>query len=421
MVAVILGNGLGLDNSSLRQLGQGGQSTIGQGNIGQYLNIASGNLVLQNADEGIIFGGLPLSVLRTYNSQGQLSGNDGWLFGFSRSVGGLTGTLNTAGSTVTRTDDDGSSVAYAYNAGLGRYVSTGQSGTSDTLNWDATASTWTWLDTVDQNDQLQETYNASGQLTVLSDLQTGASYSFSYNDGQIAAITAADGDTLIFGYTGSDLTSLTIQEVPPGGSTPVTRQQVGYHYDSQGRLDVVTTTLGSDTDNTTASYTTTYTYDDDSDRVASVSQSDGTVVSYSYAVDANGIYRAATITTGSGTAARTLSLSYNLANNTTTVSNALGQATTYQYDAAGHLIQMTAPAVNGSTPTTNYQYDANGNLLAVTDANGAVTSYRYDTNGNLLSVEDATGHTVSYTYNSLNQVLTQTTYTVAAQGLAGQP
>jgi Domain of unknown function (DUF6531) len=133
------GNGLGLGNTSLTQLGQGlgGQATIGQGNVGQAVNSATGNLVLQTQDEGLVLDGLSLDVLRTYNSQGQLTGSAGWQFGFSRSIGGLTGTLDTAGSTVTRTDDDGSAVVYVYNATLGAYVSSGQSGAADTLSWSA--------------------------------------------------------------------------------------------------------------------------------------------------------------------------------------------------------------------------------------------------------------------------------------------
>ena len=221
MVAVVSGNGLGLDNSSLRQLGQGlgGQAAIGQGNVAPVVNTATGNLVLESQDEGLIFDGLSLDVLRTYNSQGQLSGSAGWQFGFSRSIGGLTGTLDTAGSTVTRTDDDGSAVTYSYNATSGQYVSTGQSGAQDTLSWNPTASTWTWTDSASRQ---QETYNASGQLTVLSDAQTGASYRFSYNGSQLSQITAGDGDALTFTYnTSGQLTGLSIQEIPPGQSTAV--------------------------------------------------------------------------------------------------------------------------------------------------------------------------------------------------------
>jgi len=216
MVAVITGNGLGLGNTSLTQLGQslGGQASIGQGGVNQAVNAASGNLVLQSADENMIFDGLSLSALRTYNSQGQLSGSAGWAFGFSRSVNGLTGTLNSVGSTITRTDDDGSAVAYSYNASTGTYVSTAQSGAVDTLSYNATSATWTWNDAADSQ---QETYNGAGQLTTLSDTQTGASYSFSYSGSQLSQITAGDGDTLVFDYnTSSQLVGLTIQEVPPG-------------------------------------------------------------------------------------------------------------------------------------------------------------------------------------------------------------
>jgi large repetitive protein len=418
MVAVVAGNGLGLGNTSLRQLGQGlgGQAAIGQSGVDQYLNAATGNLVLQNADEGLIFDGLPLEVLRTYNSQGQLASNQGWLFGFTRSIGGLTDSLDTAGSTITRTDDDGSAVIYAYNTTLGQYVSGGQSGAVDTLSWSAASSTWTWTDAASIQ---QETYNATGQLITLSDSQTGARYDFSYSSSQLSQITAGDGDTLLFGYnTSNQLISLSIQEIPPGQTTAVTRQQVGYTYDAQGRLSTVTTALASDTDPSGTSYATIYTYDGTSDRVASITQSDGTTVSYTYAEDAQGAYQVTGIITGTGAAAQTVTLSY--ASGSTTLTNALGQATTYTYNAAGELTQVAAPTVNGVTPTTQYSYDANGNLLTATDADGGITSYSYDANGNLLSVEDATGHTVSYTYNADDQVLSQTVYTTPAQGVVGQ-
>jgi YD repeat-containing protein len=305
MVAVIAGNGLGLGNTSLTQLGQtsGGQPNIGQAQVGQYLNLATGNLILQNADEGLIFDGLPLNLLRTYNSLGQATGNQGWLFGFTRNLNAVTGTLNTAGSTLARIGDDGSVVTYAYNTTLGVYVSQGQSGANDTLSWNAASSSWTWTDGASR---VQETYSASGQLQTLSDPETGAGYSFGYNaSNELTTITAGDGDVLTLSYTGTALTGLSISEIPPGGTTAVLRQQVQYGYDSQGRLQTVTTTLASDTNSSsTVSYTTIYTYDGTSDRVTSVSQRDGTLVSYTYAADTNGVYRVATITTGSGAGAQ---------------------------------------------------------------------------------------------------------------------
>ena len=67
---MVTGNGLGISNTSLTQLGstQGGSASLGQAAANQYLNTATGNLVLQSADEGLVFDGLSLNVLRTYNS-----------------------------------------------------------------------------------------------------------------------------------------------------------------------------------------------------------------------------------------------------------------------------------------------------------------------------------------------------------------
>jgi YD repeat-containing protein len=423
MVAVITGNGLGLGNTSLTQLGQaqGGSPNLGQAANSSYVNAATGNLILQsNDEEGLLFDGLPLNVLRTYNSQGQLNGNNGWTYGFTRNVNSLTGTVNTAGSTITRTDDDGSSVVYTYNATLGAYVSTDQSGAVDTLSWNATSSTWSYTDAADNT---QETYNAAGQLTALADTATGASYSFSYSNGQLSQIVAGDGDTLIFGYnTSNQLISLSIQEVPPGQTAAVTRQMVQYSYDNLGRLNLVVTFLASDTDNNPGyiyTYNTNYTYQGTTDLVASVTQSDGTTVSYTYTQDAQGVYQVTGVTTGIGAAtAQSVTLSYGA--DSTTVIDSAGNATTYKYNTAGELTEVIAPAVNGVSPTTTYTYDSDGNLLTSTDPDGAVTSYSYDSNGNLLSVEDGTGNTVNYTYNSADQITSKTTYTVPAQGEAGQ-
>ena len=75
MVAVITGGGLGLGNTSLTQLGQaqGGAASLGQGGDAAYVNAATGNLVLNGVSEGLVFDGLSLNLVRTYNSFGQAS------------------------------------------------------------------------------------------------------------------------------------------------------------------------------------------------------------------------------------------------------------------------------------------------------------------------------------------------------------
>lgn len=416
MVAAIAGNGLGLDNTSLQKLGgsSGGAAQVGQGNSAAWVNLANGNLVLQGSDESLVFAGTQLSFLRTYNSQGQLTGND-WRFGFSQSIGQLTGTVNTAGSTVTRTASDGSTVTYDYDAARGLYVSTDHAGTEDTLSWSGSAAQWTWSDGASLQ---QETYNADGALVAMSDPETGADFTFTYANGLLTQIRAADGDMLTLGYDGSGrLTSLTVSATPAGGGAAVTRQQVSYTYDDLGRLATVTTSLDSDSEASTATYTTTYAYAGTSDRVATVTQSDGTVVAYTYAQDAAGDWQVASVTTGTGGAATTVSFSY--AQGQTTVTDSNGQAWVYDLDADGNLTSVTQPVVGGVAAVTQYTYDAEGNLTRTVDGNGGVTTYAYDAQGNLLRTEDAAGHVVTFTYDASNQLTSTTQWTVPAQGQPG--
>lgn len=112
MSAVFTGNGLGLFNTSLSQLGYGlgGGAGVGQGRDSQYVNAATGNLVWQSSDEHLVFRGLGVNLTRTYNSLGLLSevGADGWVTGFERRVALQGGVFNAAGSVMRRYSGDGS-------------------------------------------------------------------------------------------------------------------------------------------------------------------------------------------------------------------------------------------------------------------------------------------------------------------------
>src|SRR5436190_16678923 len=124
MVAIVSGSSLGVSLTSLATLGQRGLiGTSGEGQNGEqaYVNVASGNLVLQDYDDRfMVTGGMEADALRTYNSQGQMDDDnaDNWSTGTYLQHGNLqySGTLNTANSTVTRTDADGAQAVYAWDA-----------------------------------------------------------------------------------------------------------------------------------------------------------------------------------------------------------------------------------------------------------------------------------------------------------------
>src|SRR5262245_61197614 len=119
MAAVISGGGLGLFNSSFSQIGKGlgASARYGQGQDSQYVNIATGNLLLQSVDDQVVMRGMSVGFSRTYNSRGSFgaTGGDGWLIGFERRIE-LIGAINTAGSVLRRHSGDGSYQDFVYVA-----------------------------------------------------------------------------------------------------------------------------------------------------------------------------------------------------------------------------------------------------------------------------------------------------------------
>ncbi len=86
------------------------------------------------------------------------------------------------------------------------------------------------------------------------------------------------------------------------------------------------------------------------------------------------------------------------------VTDRLGRATLFNYDAQGNVLSQTDPLGN----TKSFTYDARGNKLTETDPLGNTTTSTYDARNNVLTQTDPLGHVMTFTYNSLNRVLTIT-------------
>lgn len=301
MVAVVSGNNLGLFNSSLSSLGSGGAAgTTGQqSRSGErlYVNSVTGNLVVQSVDETVVATGLDLALVRTYNSQGLLNDDNGdnWRLGIHRRVYNLTGTVNTAGSTITKTFGDGADIVYTYNATLGYYVGTDGDGAHDTLAWSAGLSQWTWTDGSTRN---TETYNAAGALQQSAD-SDGHVVTYTYTGNLLTRVLDASGQETFLDYTGNNLTQVRV--VISGVTQTITR----YTYDGQNRLSTVRVDLSPEDNSVTDNnvYLTTYTYDGTSKRIASIAQGNnsvvGSTVSFTYELS-GGQYRVKTFVDGEG-------------------------------------------------------------------------------------------------------------------------
>ena len=99
-------------------------------------------------------------------------------------------------------------------------------------------------------------------------------------------------------------------------------------------------------------------------------------------------------------------ISYNLneGSQTDTITDRLGNPTTYSYDGDGNILSMTDALSN----TTTYTYDGNDNKLTETNPLGKTTTYAYDGDSNRISETDPLGNKTTYTYNARGQVLTVT-------------
>ena len=398
MVAVVSGSGLGLFNSSASSLGGAGSNgnpVVGRGRDRVYVNSSTGNLIVQSVDETLAALGLDFAGVRTYNSQGLADedNNDQWRLGVQQRVYKLTGTVNTAGSTITKVFGDGAEVLYTWNTTRSRYESGDGDGANDSLTWNGTNSRWTWTD---GSARSQEEYGLIDgvQRIRLSRDADGNTVNYNYDDAVnlklLTSITMvnptglpANAQTVTFTYTGTNLTGIVVAS---GG---VTQTLTRYAYDTSNRLQTVTVDL-TPTDNSVAdnvTYTTTYTYDGTSTRISSITQKDGSSVGFQYQL-INGEYRLWTVTDAES---RVTTFTYNTVAGTAVTSTAVnaGQltsgSTTNVPPLAGALTASPAgwnnaavrDSLTGTVADPRISFDANGNGFMVWRSGSNVVAQRY--------------------------------------------
>ena len=100
----------------------------------------------------------------------------------------------------------------------------------------------------------------------------------------------------------------------------------------------------------------------------------------------------------------------------------LGRVTRYGYDGLGNVTSITDPAgtvrrmtyestfnkiisaSNPVTPPTLFGYDTLGNMTTITDPRGKTTTLTYNAFGQALTITDPLGHTVTFAYDSAGNV-----------------
>lgn len=430
MVAIVGGSELGLNANSGKLLGAGGTvGSAGQGRAkeGVVVNAVTGNLVLQHQDEFVAGtnGGANLDILRTYNSLGLGTDDNGdnWRLGLSRKVYDLSGGTgaNTAGSTVKRVDEDGSEVTYTYDTTKLAYISKEGGGAFDKLVYTASSQKWLWTDgTTNALEQYDGANN--GRLFQLTDLDA-KSVTINYSaTGLVSSIVASNGDQVVISYSGNNTTQLqALYKDVNNPSQTKTLTSIRYEYDAN-RLSKVTVDLSPE-DNSVSdlnTYVTSYTYDG-GNRIASITQTDGSRLEFTY-VQVGSSYRVRTVKdmrigdNGQYSLYNMMSFDYDVANNQTLIIDGSGRQTFWIYNANGQVLSIRQIAVDGGLSSeVQYSYDtsngANGNITSATDALGNTTKYGYDAAGNRILERDSMGNTITRTFGTRNELLSETTYT----------
>ena len=217
----------------------------------------------------------------------------------------------------------------------------------------------------------------------------GTSYTISAT-GNLQSIQDRSGNGLTI--TANGITSTTGLSVPfvrdsSNRITQITDPQgniYSYGYDSYGNLATVTypaTAQSTTCPNTSAPNTSTYSY------------------------DSNHLYL-------SGTDGRCNPLpvaQYYPDGRLQSVSDALGETTSYAYNLATNTTTITYPPdANQNVGTATMVYDSYGDLLTSADPLGNTITNVYDANHNLTSTTDPLGHTSNYTYDSNGNKVTST-------------
>jgi YD repeat-containing protein len=449
MVAIITGNGFGLERSSASVLGSRGQlgsAGLGRGGESVFVNAATGNLIVQQARDELLIGRGPDAVInRTYNSLGTYStiggaassDADNWWYNTQRKIV-LTGTANAAGSTATLTDWDGSVVTFAFVSATVGYQANENPYRDDKLL--LASDVWTWTEGKSGRVEKFQS-NIGGRITESADTDGNKilySYDAATTAGKLTTITtqniAGQVGVTAFTYSGTNVTSVVTSYNDTVNGATKTLTRVRYGYDASNRLTSVTVDLSPE-DGVIAdgrTYVTNYTYDGTSKRIATISQTDGTLLSFTYDGSGRVATFVETVETG---VTRTTTFTYGTNQTTITQNHGGPQAidTVLTYDATTKRLTRKdepAPVSGGNALVTTFAYNANGYLTQMARFDGAANvgtanfvermNYSYDANGNLTEQLDAANNVIRWTYNTTNMVTSETRYTALdADGVIG--
>ncbi len=258
-------------------------------------------------------------------------------------------------------------------------------------------------------DKVTYTYDANTGDRLTENRPLLGTYYYTYDDaGNVESVTGPDGVVTTYAYDGSNrLVSVTRNGINISGM-----------YNNAGKLDTIVDELGRtlDYDYTTSGYLESisdpagnlvfYGYDDFGRYIEqSILSSDGSQT-YFNAIDYGEPVVNDSLISGNpwkyirknadDTGDLETVYAYDASGNITSVTDANGKVTLYEYDLFNRVIEVRQP---GNISTT-YSYDLQGNLNGVNDAEGHLTIYTYDDMGLLVDTDSLDTGVTLYSYSN---------------------
>ena len=380
-------------------------------------NMKIGNFSMSFQDMDVNVVGMPLTVIRTYDSRNRDTSGDfgyGWDMttsglkltesctmglGWKTVVnkGGIWGNTYSVDETrahiVTVNYGNGKTDKFRASVKLPNNMYRPSFGVS--LVFKAENGTTSKLETIDGEELI---YDSNCLITEDIDVYRVSRYRLTTKDGTVYIISTSRGVESITEPNGTKIT------FSKSGITHSDGKGIVFNRDSSDRITSIVSPTGK---------TVTYTYDGNGD-LAAVTDVSGETTRFEYEnhyltniIDPRGVNVSRNIYDDDGRLIKTIDADGNeikydhdVDGREERITDRNGNTTLYIYDQYGNILSQTDP--NGNTVTNTY--DSNGNPASKTDALGNTTNYNYDGSGNMLSMTDAEGHTVNNSYNSKGQL-----------------
>lgn len=183
-VEIFSGHGLGVSNSSIDKLGSIlPASTIGQAQLKCFVNLNTGNLVLQDHTVEVVEENFPLHFGYIYNSHVLDGETQHWRLALTKKIFLMPD--KTHPNEMIIEDADGHLNILTFDTTRNVYLGENEANGRAIVRFDEVKNQWIWYHTATQ---MVEIYDTAGKLVSRED-SAGRATSYEYKEGEISAIT----------------------------------------------------------------------------------------------------------------------------------------------------------------------------------------------------------------------------------------